>query len=115
MSRSLKLSPSTEAKQDSLLAATGVITTWGVSKRVTLLTVNSADYSWDLGAAYKHIRIWSDPGSSTYRLNFGAAAADTQAKRDDGMVAEYHFATAVQTVRVFGDGTVGSLNVEAWN
>jgi hypothetical protein len=93
-------------------AGATVITTWGPPK---IAAMQAGAFTVALGAAYKHVRIWSSPGASTYRVNWGAAADNTMAQADEGMGSTYHFATGQTTVYLFGDGAVGSVCVEAWN
>lgn len=93
------------------LAATA-ITTWGPTKTVSM---QAGAFTVPLGAAYKNIRVWSSQGASTYRVNFGAAADNTMAVRDDTMKDTYNHVTGQSTVYLFGDGDIGKINIEAWN
>ena len=79
--------------------------------------ITGADQALAGGTAYKHWRLWGNPDSAVFAVNFTtagtAAALATNNNYQPGDVVEVSFTTA-QKAHAIGASAAGKINVRAW-
>lgn len=88
-------------------------------KQVSIALSTTDPKSYDLGAAYRHVRMWLSTGASPIIFSFGDStpAAATGNNMDASMgPLEFHFdSDGCRYIYAAESGSVGSINFLAWN